>query len=96
MRGVYFGSNPIVGEIINKTVKIDKIIIESESFNKQIIDFAHFINADLVSVVKVDQLMEFENIGDIAVSYGFGMKFTKDVIDKLKLLNNKKLLVVAK
>lgn len=31
---------------------------------------------------KIDQLNEFEKIGDIGISYGFGMKFSKDVIDK--------------
>lgn len=31
---------------------------------------------------KVDQIMECKNIADIAVSYGFGMKFTKNIIDK--------------
>ena len=81
MRGVFFGMSPVVGEIINKTVRIGTVVIESQSFTKEILDFTHYIDATLVSIEEVDQVLELENSGDIGISYGFGLKFTRNVID---------------
>lgn len=71
----------MVGEIVNKTVKIGTVVIESGLFTKEIMDFAHYIDANLVAVEKVDQILEHANLGDIGISYGFGLKFTRKVID---------------
>jgi methionyl-tRNA formyltransferase len=71
----------VVGEIINRTVQIGTVVIEPQSFTKEIIDFTHFIDANLVSIEEVDQVLELENTGDIGISCGFSLIFTRKVID---------------
>jgi len=70
-----------VGEIVNRTVRIGTVVIEPQSFTKEIVDFAHYIDATLVSIEEVNQVLELKNVGDIGISYGFGLKFTRKVID---------------
>jgi len=71
----------LVGEIVNKTIKITLVAIESSAFSKEIMNFAHFIGAPLVVLEDVDQVLEHIYYEDIGVSYGFGMKFTRSVIE---------------
>ena len=81
MRGIFFGATPVVAEIVHKTIDIKVIAIESQRFNKEIFDFSHYIGADLVSVDSVDQVSRVVRDGDIGISYGFGLKFSKKVIE---------------
>jgi methionyl-tRNA formyltransferase len=81
MRGVFFGSSPVIAEIINKTIGIDAIALQSQSFTKEIFDFSHYIDAELILVDKNEDILEISNQGDIGISYGFGLKFSRQAID---------------
>jgi len=84
MRGVFFGSNPLVAETINKTIKLDTIVIESQSFTKDMMDFSHYIDAKLVSVDSCKEVLKYSNHSDIGISSGFGLKFSREVIDTFR------------
>lgn len=71
----------MVGEIVNKTIGIGVVVVEKQLFSKEIMNFAHYIDAQLTPVDSIGQVLEIDNKGEIGISYGFGMKFTKDVID---------------
>jgi methionyl-tRNA formyltransferase len=81
MRGIFFGSSALVGEIVNKTIGIGIVVVEKQLFSKELMNFAHYIDAQLIPIESIDQVLKIDNKGEIGVSYGFGMKFTKDVID---------------
>lgn len=70
-----------MAEIVNQTVQIDTIVVESSSFTKDILDFAHYIDADLLSVVSVDEISKIPNRDLIGISFGFGLKFSRHVIN---------------
>jgi methionyl-tRNA formyltransferase len=81
MRGIFFGATPVVAEIVHKTINIKIIVIESKQFSREIFDFSHYIGADLVFVDSVDEVLRVVRDGDIGISYGFGLKFSRHVID---------------
>lgn len=83
MRGIFFGATPVVAEIVHKSINIKVIAIESQRFSKEIFDFCHYIDADLVFVDRVDEVLRDVKDVDIGISYGFGLKFSKQVIDSL-------------
>ena len=81
MRGIFFGASPVVAEIVHKTIKIKVIVIESQRFNKEILDFSHYIDSKLIFVENVNEVLGIVKQGDIGISYGFGLKFPKQLID---------------
>ena len=81
MRGIFFGSSPLVAEIVNKTIQLDTIIIESHLFTKEILDFSHYIDAELVLVESVEEILKVPNQDLIGISCAFGLKFSREVID---------------
>ena len=82
MRGIFFGATPLVAEIIHKTIELKAIVVERERFNKDMYDFAHYISAELLLVNDVDEVSSVVGRSDLGISYGFGLKFTSNVIDQ--------------
>lgn len=81
MRGIFFGATPVVAEIVHKTINIKVIAIESQRFSKEIFNFSHYIGADLIFVDSIDEVLRAVRDVNIGISYGFGLKFSKQVID---------------
>ena len=50
MQGIFFGTSPVVGEVINKTIRIGAVVVESQTFSKEMVNFAHYIDADFVII----------------------------------------------
>ena len=71
----------MVAEIVSKTINIEKIVIESRLFTKEIYDFSHYIGAELVLVDRVVEVLNVLSEEDVGISYGCGLKFSKEVID---------------
>lgn len=71
----------MVGEVVNKTIRIGTVVVESQTFSKEMMNFAHYIDADFVAIDEVDEIQKLKTTADVGISYGFGLKFTKDVIE---------------
>jgi len=71
----------VVAEIVHKTININIVVTESRLFTKEVCDFSHYIGAELVLVDSVDEVLSVISEGDVGISYGFGLKFSKQVID---------------
>lgn len=80
MRGVFFGSNPRVAEIVNRTIRLTSVVIETKSFSKEIFDFANFVSARFICIDAIDEFRDSAGLAEIAIACGFGLIFTKDCI----------------
>ena len=52
----------MVGEIVNRTVRIGAFVIEPQSFTKEIVNFARYIDGTLVSIEDVNQVLEIKTL----------------------------------
>ena len=56
-------------------------MVESQSFSKEMMDFSHYIDAAFVAIDDVDEIQKLKTTEDVGVSYGFGLKFTREAIE---------------
>jgi folate-dependent phosphoribosylglycinamide formyltransferase PurN len=84
LRGIFFGSSTRVAEIVNRSIRLDLIVIENNNFSKEIFDFSHYIGAELKVADNVDEIRDISSSTEIGVSYGFGLIFTQTVINCFK------------
>ena len=82
MRGVFFGANARLAEIINRSVVINKIIVERKAYTAELYDYAVYIGASFHCVDSDKDIPRLVDSSEIGISCGFGVIFSENTISK--------------
>ncbi|MBD2292143.1 hypothetical protein H6G06_01275 [Anabaena sphaerica FACHB-251] len=82
---IFFGNTYKVVEIIHEIIPVQKIICENHRYNMDIFNFSQLNNIQFLTIKTRQDLRSLEYISkSVGISYGFGIIFTLEEINKFE------------